>query len=224
MAAGFIPHDSQSLAMAYSTAKSAGWVMRVCNSFLLGGGGFFRGRIKCGPKIQLKVCMQPVGASIQFQSENRLTLVKLSTHLDLLRALAREHKNDRHIVAHLSPGMCAPGVSVSKAAMAPAVSPPQRIFDTRIHVAGLQAKGNIRQIEIGAFPQVRARLSAVRASASSDLAEKVSNFHRRDGPDGSGPGASSRTTCALVPPTPNELTPARRGCPWAVHSARRSFT
>ncbi|PSK61472.1 hypothetical protein B0E53_06632 [Micromonospora sp. MH33] len=30
-------------------------------------------------------------------------------------------------------------------------------------------------------------------------------------------GASSSTTCALVPPMPNELTPARRGPPSVSH-------
>jgi len=34
-------------------------------------------------------------------------------------------------------------------------------------------------------------------------------------------GASSRMPCALVPPTPNELTPARRGVSPAFHSVRR---
>ena len=36
-------------------------------------------------------------------------------------------------------------------------------------------------------------------------------------PGGAGAGASSRTTCAFVPPMPNELTPARRGLPFDGH-------
>ena len=39
-----------------------------------------------------------------------------------------------------------------------------------------------------------------------------------------GSGASSSTTCALVPPKPNELTPARRGTPSVRgHGVRRAF-
>jgi len=37
-------------------------------------------------------------------------------------------------------------------------------------------------------------------------------------------GGSSITMWTLVPPMPNELTPARRGMPVARQSARRVFT
>ncbi len=39
-----------------------------------------------------------------------------------------------------------------------------------------------------------------------------------------GSGASSSTTWALVPPIPNELTPARRGWPSHSQARRRVFT
>ena len=62
------------------------------------------------------------------------------------------------------------------------------------------------------------------ASAVRDRADSISTCHGRDGPDGGRAGASSSTTCALVPPRPNELTPARRGAPGsaATAAARRS--
>src|SRR4030095_8146371 len=56
------------------------------------------------------------------------------------------------------------------------------------------------------------------SSAPADLADIGISWYGRDGPDGSTAGASSRTTCALVPPTPNELTPARRGTPSRSHT------
>ena len=56
--------------------------------------------------------------------------------------------------------------------------------------------------------------SRIRPSAASDFALRT----RSCGPsavsaDAGTTGASSSTTCALVPPMPNELTPARRGAP-----------
>ena len=56
------------------------------------------------------------------------------------------------------------------------------------------------------------------SSARAVLADRTISWAGRDGPDGSRGGASSSTTCALVPPTPNELTPARRGVGPAGHS------
>src|SRR5262249_56543275 len=65
----------------------------------------------------------------------------------------------------------------------------------------------------------RLRLAASRAAAL--LAETVRSWHSRELPDGARSGASSRTTCALVPPIPREVTPARRGIP-AIRSQARS--
>ena len=57
-------------------------------------------------------------------------------------------------------------------------------------------------------------------SAVAVRAERSRSCQGRDGPEGSGSGASSRTTWALVPPMPNELTPARRGAPSGRPRAR----
>ena len=56
-----------------------------------------------------------------------------------------------------------------------------------------------------------ARFAVAASSDACDFAESKINCAARDGPDGSTAGASSSTTCAFVPPTPNELTPARNG-------------
>ncbi len=44
------------------------------------------------------------------------------------------------------------------------------------------------------------------------------------GPDSSATGASSSTRCALVPPSPKEDTPARRGSPLVSHGWSREAT
>ena len=51
----------------------------------------------------------------------------------------------------------------------------------------------------------------MRSSASGVFADMTNSWNARDGPDEGRAGASSSTTWAFVPPTPSELTPARRG-------------
>ena len=67
------------------------------------------------------------------------------------------------------------------------------------------------------LPGCAARWSASRArmaaSASGVRADSVSSRGPATGSVGCASGASSWITWALVPPTPNELTPARRGAP-----------
>ncbi len=57
-----------------------------------------------------------------------------------------------------------------------------------------------------------ARFRVAASSAAADRADQTSKLLEGCGRARSGnAGASSSTTCALVPPMPNELTPARRG-------------
>ena len=57
--------------------------------------------------------------------------------------------------------------------------------------------------------------------ASAVLAESDTSCHARDGPDVRSPaGAASRTTCALLPPKPNALTPATAGSTVQGHGSR----
>ena len=56
-------------------------------------------------------------------------------------------------------------------------------------------------------------------------ADTVSTWTGRSGAGGpAGAGGCSTTTCALVPPMPNELTPIRRGTPPVSHSRSSAFT
>ena len=69
-----------------------------------------------------------------------------------------------------------------------------------------------------------ARRPAAAASAASVRAERRRSCQAREALPGSAAGASSRTTWALVPPSPRELTPARRGVGPAGQSVSRSAT
>src|SRR5688572_27581843 len=71
----------------------------------------------------------------------------------------------------------------------------------------------IAESEESTFRRWFDRFAVARSRASRVLADVMSNCHDRLGPDEGKFGASSRTTCAFVPPVPNELTPARRGTP-----------
>ena len=59
-------------------------------------------------------------------------------------------------------------------------------------------------------PSCSASLAAIASSALADCADSSSTCHARESLDASAAGGSSTTTCALVPPMPNALTPARR--------------
>ena len=78
--------------------------------------------------------------------------------------------------------------------------------------ADLQGVGDVGQVAPGLRPQVR------RAGPPPPLERRLASAPRAPGaatrprrPAGRRGGASSSTTWALVPPMPNELTPARRG-------------
>ena len=66
--------------------------------------------------------------------------------------------------------------------------------------------------------------SAACARAAGVFADSVRSWRGFDGPEAGRAGASSSTTCALVPPTPNELTPARRGPVPSGHAERFAWT
>ena len=70
-----------------------------------------------------------------------------------------------------------------------------------------------------------ASCAAVCASASAERAETSSSwFARVEGAVAARSGASSSTTCAFVPPNPNELTAARRGASPRRHCVSFSCT
>ena len=76
----------------------------------------------------------------------------------------------------------------------------------------MERKGSVGEVRLGMRGQVRGkvgeapdrqRMPILRRQRASDMASA--------GAASAGFGASSRTTCALVPPMPSEVTPARRG-------------
>ena len=75
----------------------------------------------------------------------------------------------------------------------------------------------------GFFLKWVSRAAVAASSAEPVLAETSRSCQSRAGPAGSEGGASSSTTCALVPPRPKELTPARRGVGPSFHSASLEF-
>ena len=85
--------------------------------------------------------------------------------------------------------------------------------------------GDVGQLDVA---DARARWSARRsrpvASASGVRAESSSSCGPSVVSEGTRGGGSSRITCALVPPTPNELTPARRGAPSRARASVSSLT
>ena len=68
------------------------------------------------------------------------------------------------------------------------------------------------------------RFAVAVSKAVAVFAEIVITCSGRDGPLGSGSGACSKTTWAFVPPSPNELTPARSGPLSDFHSWSFVFT
>ena len=64
----------------------------------------------------------------------------------------------------------------------------------------------------------------VRERASGLRAERGRSCQGREAAGSPAAGASSRITWALVPPTPKELTPARRGAPSGCQGARAVLT
>ena len=69
-----------------------------------------------------------------------------------------------------------------------------------------------------------ARFCAIASSAVGVFADRVSTCQGREGPEAIACGASSRIACALVPPIPSEVTPARRGLPSLSQSRSLVFT
>ena len=79
--------------------------------------------------------------------------------------------------------------------------------------AGLQRERHVGQVD-GLRRPARCSLSCARRAIEGRRGARREHEQLLDcapAPPGSAAGASSSTTCAFVPPTPNELTPARRG-------------
>ena len=205
---GATPQDCHSCASAYSRANNAGWVIAVCPScaglLAPAGGGYSTSRRSTpedGP--------QNVGAAIDRLAEHAARLVERSPHADVLRALTREHEGnaDRRSRRRTSGGG-APGRATGAARSRRRARAHQRAAMAEGATPDLQRVGQIGEIDGSGRPSGRQALrrglerggSRRRAASSCRAARSPARA-----------GASSTTTCAFVPPTPNELTPARRG-------------
>ena len=146
-------------------------------------------------------------------------------HAHVLRALAGEEERHR-------PAPCRRAALVSSALAARrqrrAPRPRASRHDQHAAVreapaAHLQRVGHVRQRQLRVrAPGARRRFVRRRARAPPRVrAESTSSCHgARRRRAGAAAGASSRTTWALVPPMPNELTPARARAARAPATAR----
>ena len=76
---------------------------------------------------------------------------------------------------------------------------------------GLQGESDIAQIEFRLRLQMGGQLFRGQIERLARLRRKDQNLRPRRPARAGSSGASSSTRCAFVPPTPKELTPARRG-------------
>ena len=112
--------------------------------------------------------------------------------------------------------------SRASAATASAASAATTARAVRRTAAGRPA--GCRRRRRGRSPRSAARCAASRGHGGVQRGGRAGGERAAAGPGGAARaaagagGASSRTTCALVPPMPKELTPARRGPPSVSHS------
>ncbi len=100
MAAGCTPQSIQSRAVAYSTAKMAGWAMDVARisrsaaplSQLIPAG------IEDVTQIGVQKGLQELGACIEMTAKFRLLIVEAATHFRILGSLARKHEDNGRIL------------------------------------------------------------------------------------------------------------------------------
>ncbi|MCY1214156.1 hypothetical protein D9M72_259620 [compost metagenome] len=217
-ACGRRPSDSSRRASAYSSVKSAG-------------------------------CVTAVGASACGSSANRRSRRSKSSAPSKARTQlsnAAANTGSPACSARPMPGYCAPWpgnistgcgarsairsltrhavFSERKASMACAASP---ATTARRKAWALRPTHRVNAASARQSPGCSSRCVASRcvatASAASERADSASTWTPGCVVRACRAGASSSTTCALVPPTPNELTPARRGrsarghgCSWLL--------
>ncbi len=214
----------QSCASAYSTAKSAGWATAVAVSRRAASGDSCRGRRACaGPRRAARRTAPRSGRTGGGTPCSAYRSRPMSGYC------APWPGNMKATPASAPRGLprCAAGPGAASARAASAASRGDDEGAVREGApAELQRVGDVgeRRVRVrrpGAQPGcVRAAASAValRAESTSSCAAAGRGRARRCG------GASSSTTCALVPPTPNELTPARRGVARAASPGGRALT
>ena len=142
-----------------------------------------------------------------------LVAVEPAAHVGVLRALPREQEGDRPL-ARRAP------VAARAGAAQGGQRPPRGSRQTTARrcaswrAADLQRVGDVRQVGSGSpAREVRGEPSAAAASSAAGVLRREQQQlpgARRAGRRRR-PAPPRAPTCALVPPTPKELTPARRG-------------
>ncbi len=216
MARGVTPQNAQSRARAYSTQKRPAWAnsVRVSRS-------------------------EPSGAN----TRARGSWPRCSVNSSAQRSNSAANTGSWSYSSRPMPTYWAPWPGNSKAtgARSPATGPDpmERSAATRSFAPFPTAtarwpKGCLRHASVyaassrsvsGWRSRCSARRRALSVSACGVFPDRASSRTGRPGPEGAaGSGASSRTTCTLVPPMPKELTPARRGASARGHGRRSVLT
>ena len=211
------PRRIQSRASAYSTTNSAGWVSRV--SVRRRGRASSAASADRAPRAgrSPRCRAQDLAAVVDVGAEDGLGLVEAAAHVRRTAALAGEQEGDGRSPVRRAARATALG-DRPRASSAAASGLSRHTDDAAVGegaAADLQRVGDVGEAQLGVLVQVSRpgccagaleRRVGVFAESTQELAGV--GVDGRRAPRG---GASSSTTCALVPPMPNELTPARRG-------------
>src|SRR5579864_7231854 len=177
------------------------------------------------PDIQLHLLLQYLRTPIHLLPEYSSFLIQPSPHPHILAPLPRKQKYHRPPLPFLLPGK-----------YLPTPSPLQRFHSFRYtpthHKPPMRKTLPPHLQRVRYIPNSNPG-SCFRCSTSFSVARSKAGLLRADTSSNCRfplllsrlcSGASSRTTCAFVPPTPKALTPARRGCPLLFHSFNSLFT
>ena len=169
----------------------------------------------------------PFGASSR--GRRRSASSRPARHAGVLRAAAREHEHDVERGRRRRPGRGG-RCGRSRAARVDGVGGVGGDDDTAVANRAAtdgQRVGDVGEVGVGLGLEVVGQRVASgvverRRRAAADSDEQLLGRRRRA--VGAQAGASSTTTCALVPPTPSELMPARRGASPGHGAARADST
>ncbi len=212
IARGRTPQLIQSRASECSTTNRAGWARAVCSSRRAASSRAPSARVEHLAQVEAEQRPQDLAAAVDAVAEGRLGLVQLAPHAGVLRALAREQEVDRAVARLRRRGSA--GVPAASASAAPAGS---RATEEAAVLAGapphLEGEGGVGERQVGMAAQVGGQVGPQGVERGGGVGREHEELPGARGAGGLGGGASSRMTWALVPPTPKELTPARRGAP-----------
>ena len=222
------PNSSSSLASAYPKTNNAGCVKRVWSN----SPRFPRLRVKASSRRSTPSrCGRNSSAQRSISSRKTGSLRYSPAPMsDRLRPLARKQERHGRLASR---GRRLNTRLASRRSSAPAASARSRATTIR-RQANARRPACKRVAHVRRVERRRARADAARdwpsprpaRFRSAPKARRAAASRAPCSDAGSTAGASSKTACALVPPTPKELTPARRGVPSAPagHSSNRVLT